>query len=248
MKQLQYINLCNNTILIIEPIKDLKNLKQLLINQNVIHDIEFIKSDWIYCQKPTFEIDYINYIKDTGSLISPAELKTILSAKKKKTDELIGKYVENYNNEMINKFKNYVEKREKPYGRCLEISNNTEVRDINFVKKLGVTDLRLKNCRNAHLLRAPDNLECLTNDDSDLKSLKGVEMLSKLKFLSIENAKLVSVDSLRNLKNLDKIYLNQNKILLNDIEKLKKELPNCEINANDQKEPTQEEINESRLW
>ncbi|CAL6017546.1 Leucine-rich_repeat domain superfamily [Hexamita inflata] len=152
---------------------------------------------------------------------------------------------------MVKIFQNSVEKREKPYGHCLEISNNPNVRDIHFIETLGVTDLRLKNCRNAHLLRAPNNLKCLTNDDSDLKSLKGVEMLSELKFLSIENAKLVNVNSFvkaHYLKNLDKIYLNQNKILLTDIEKLKRELPNCEINANDQKKPTQEEIDESRLW
>ncbi|CAL6075367.1 Hypothetical_protein [Hexamita inflata] len=63
------------------------------------------------------------------------------------------------------------------YSPFLCIDSDQELRDLRFVSELGVTDLRLNSCQNAHALRAPANLRAFYHFSSALKTAKGVERL-----------------------------------------------------------------------
>ncbi|CAL6092169.1 Leucine-rich_repeat domain superfamily [Hexamita inflata] len=135
------------------------------------------------------------------------------------------------------------------YGHRLRISNDEEIRDLRFVSELGVTNLYMTNCQNAHLLRAPANLRSLIHYPSGIKTAKSVERLLELELLSIEDAQIVELN-IRGLDKLQKLWVHNNKIRdMSAAEYLKaKGCCKSEYSIGGQKQPSQEEIDEARLW
>ncbi|CAL6004811.1 Conserved_hypothetical protein [Hexamita inflata] len=258
MKQLQYIDIRDNCIVSIEPIKYLVNLKQILIDNNFIQDMEHVtvlpnyNSDWIYYQRVPTDLDIKNYLTDIHSNTSLQVFKIELALKKKKTDELIKLYPAKYDAEMIAKYQNQVQPQYpdgKSYGPFLRIQSDPNVRDLKFVESLNVTDLLLNGCNNAHLLRVPTNMQSLVHRDSDLKSVKGVERITELEYLDLQMNQLVNVNGIRELEKLTHLYINSNKITdLSPVEYLKgKGCCKNDCDTYNQKQPSQQEIDESRL-
>ncbi|CAL6078847.1 Leucine-rich_repeat domain superfamily [Hexamita inflata] len=135
------------------------------------------------------------------------------------------------------------------YGPYLFISGDQELRDLRFVSELGVTDLSLQNCQNAHAMRVPANLRAYVHWNSDLKTVKGVERLVGLEFLYLERNQIVELN-IRGLDKLERLYVPNNKIMdLSGAEYLKaKGCCQQNYNISNQKQPSQEEIDEARLW
>ncbi|CAL6092175.1 Hypothetical_protein [Hexamita inflata] len=135
------------------------------------------------------------------------------------------------------------------YGHRLRISNDEEIRDLRFVSELGVTDIEVRGCQNATILRAPTNLRCLEHYPSGMKTAKGVERIVGLERLQIQDAQIVELN-IRGLEKLTHIWVHNNKIRdMSAAEYLKaKGCISGTYSIKNQKEPSQEEIDEARLW
>ncbi|CAL6075363.1 Leucine-rich_repeat domain superfamily [Hexamita inflata] len=127
--------------------------------------------------------------------------------------------------------------------------HDQELRDLRFVSELGVTDLRLCNCQNARTLREPANLRAFAHYSSALKTAKGVERLVGLELLYLGENQIVELN-IRGLDKLKDLYVLRNKIRdLSGAEYLKAKgccQKYCRIE--NQKQSSQEEIDEARLW
>ncbi|CAL6090389.1 leucine-rich_repeat protein [Hexamita inflata] len=267
LSKLKYIDLRDNCIVSIEPLKPLQNIKQLLLDNNQILDMEHLttmknyNSDWIYYQKETEDAVLNRYILDTNQKLSLQELKTSFEAKKRRTSELIRDYPAAYDAKMKAKYLPIAQKyvQDYPidkypngpndYGPYLYINGDQELRDLRFISELGVTHLQLGCCQNAHSLRAPANLRLFAHYSSALKTAKGVERLVGLEFLFLGNNQIVELN-IRGLDKLKDLWVKNNKIRdLSGAEYLKaKGCCKERYEIGDQQQPSQEEIDEARLW
>ncbi|CAL6114835.1 Conserved_hypothetical protein [Hexamita inflata] len=256
LSKLKYIDLRDNCIVSVEPLKPLQNIKQLLLDNNQILDMEHLttmknyNTDWIYYQNETEDAVLNQFILDTNRNISSQELKTSFEAKKRRTAELIRDYPAAYDAKMKAKYQNDVDRdQDNFYGTYLYIQHDQELRDLCFISELGVTHLSLYNCQNAHALRAPANLRAFVHYNSALKTAKGVERLVGLDCLFLGNNQIVEIN-IRGLDKLKDLYVPINKIRdLSGAEYLKaKGCCQERYETGNQKQPSQEEIDEARLW
>ncbi|CAL6078857.1 Leucine-rich_repeat domain superfamily [Hexamita inflata] len=145
--------------------------------------------------------------------------------------------------------KSKAEQSGRGYGPYLYIQFDQELRDLCFVSELGVTHLSLYNCQNAHTFRVPANLRAFQHYNSALKTVKGVERLVGLECLYLRDNKIVELN-IRGLDKLKVLGVRNNKIRdLSGAEYLKAKgccKERCETGG--QKQPSQEEIDEARLW
>ncbi|CAL6073268.1 Leucine-rich_repeat domain superfamily [Hexamita inflata] len=202
------------------------------------------------------------FISDTNLNITLQELKQSFEAKKRRTSELIRDYPAAYDAKMKAKYLPIAQKYVQDYqidkypkgpngcGPYLSISNDQELRDLRFVSELGVTDLQLYSCQNAHALRAPTNLRSFIHFNSSLKTAKGVERLVELEFLSYNSNGSIVELNVRGLIKLRELYVCRNKIRdMSGVGYLKtKGCCQKGLNTSEQVQPTQEEIDEARLW
>ncbi|CAL6068357.1 leucine-rich_repeat domain-containing protein [Hexamita inflata] len=226
IKRLQYIDLRDNNIISIAPLKELVRLKTVLIDHNFILDLGILtelpnyRPDWIQVQNDAKDCDMNAYIRDTNLKITLDEFKaSMLSSIKQQSDKLILTSVEDknlmityYKHQIQNQF-NTIIKGEYICIRHICIKNDPTLYDLQFVEQLEVVGLEIHECKNVQLLRVPANLKLLIINDCDLKSIKGVERLTKLQYLSLSNNNLVNVDCLSNLNNLKELLLNKNKLI-----------------------------------
>ncbi|CAL6104670.1 leucine-rich_repeat domain-containing protein [Hexamita inflata] len=256
LSKLKYIDLRDNCIVSVEPLKPLQYIKQLLLDNNQILDMEHLttmknyNSDWIYYQNETEDAVLNRYLLDTNQKLSLQELKTSFEAKKRRTDELIRDYPAAYDAKMKAKYQSKVDKGDPHgYGPRLYINSDQELRDLRFVSELGVTNLSLHNCQNAHALRAPANLRAYVHWNSALKTAKGVERLVGLEQLYLGENQIVELN-IRGLDKLKRLYVKNNKIRdLSGAEYLKaKWCCQTSYEIDGQTQPSQEEIDEARLW
>ncbi|CAL6032568.1 leucine-rich_repeat domain-containing protein [Hexamita inflata] len=251
LEQLQFLDLSNNSILSIEPLKALNNLKQIKIDYNFVQDLEYLlpnHPESIYYQNTPSDLDYENYIADIRLTISVQELKAQFAPKLLKSNELIQQYPIKYDNLMKETYKSKISKTS--YGPYLYIQYDDDLYDLSFIEELGVTDLYLNGCPNAHLLRVPKTLKCLQHYGANLKTIKGVERLVQIQYLDLAPNSIVNINRIRALQNIQEIYLHSNKINdLSPVDYLKtKELCKNGCRIDNQITPTQEEINEAMLW
>ncbi|CAL6104341.1 leucine-rich_repeat domain-containing protein [Hexamita inflata] len=256
LSKLQYIDLRDNCIVSIEPVKSLQFLKQVLIDNNFIQDLEHLtatknySSEWIYYQNAITDSELARYLTDINSKMSLQELKTSFERKKRRTDELIRDHPAAYDAKMKAKYQDKVNRNSgNTFGPNLSISNDQEIRDLRFVSELGATELNLSSCQNAHLLRAPANLRLLAHYPSGMKTAKGVERLVELEYLDIEDAQIVELN-IRGLNKLKNLYAYTNKIRDMSAAEYLKAKGCCQsvYSVGEQKQPSQEEIDEAKLW
>ncbi|CAL6101370.1 Leucine_Rich repeats-containing protein [Hexamita inflata] len=227
MRQLQYLDIRDNSIISIQPLQHLINLKQLLIDNNFIQDLELLTVlpnytvDWIYYQKVPNDADYQNFINSMQRNQTVNELKTELLRFKNKTEEIIQNGPAKYDREMVAKYRGSV--RDQGYGQCLEVHNDANIRDLKFLEQLGAVDLRLYDCVNARLLRAPTNLVVLLAQNCNIKNITSVEKMTQIKYLYLENNKISDFSPIQSRQQSGK---------------------HCSITGQN---PTQQEIDEAKL-
>ncbi|CAL6107482.1 Conserved_hypothetical protein [Hexamita inflata] len=255
MRQIQYLDIRDNSIISIQPLQHLINLKQLLIDNNFIQDLEHLTVlpnytvDWIYYQKVPNDADYQNFINSTQRNQTVNELKTELLRFKNKTEEMIQNGPAKYDQEMIAKYRGSVSNNSS-YGPSLYPSSDQNIRDLKFLEQLGVTNLQISNCQNVCLLKIPSNMRIFTAQNCNIKCTKGVERMTQLEYLYLDNNQLVDVSCLKNtMTKLRYLQLQNNKITdLSPAQTLKNQgLCNGTYNVNNQLQPTQQEIDEARL-
>ncbi|CAL6071215.1 Conserved_hypothetical protein [Hexamita inflata] len=259
MKQLKYLDLRSNSLISISPLKQLINLKQVLIDDNLILDLDILTtlpnyhSDWIQIQRIPKRTDIQTYLSDTKQNITIDEFKANLAQNIAKTEALIEQFPISYDKSMIKKYKNNVydskdsEYMNGQFGKALTIRNDINLRDLKFVEHLGVIQLQIIGCKNVQLYRVPTNLKLLMIKESNLKSIKGVERLTELNYLELINNNIVNVNGLRELNQLERLYLNGNSIVDFSAVKYLQSKGCCKMNCftNNQKQPTQQEIEEA---
>ncbi|CAL6062091.1 leucine-rich_repeat domain-containing protein [Hexamita inflata] len=255
LKLLQYLDLSENSIISIQPLSQLlqsKQFKQLYFDDNFIVDQEWLVpnySDWICRQRVPADSDYQNYIIDVNLNINVAQLKSSFIPLITKSNQLIQDYVVKYEEEMKAKYESkFLKMNPYGFGPYLYIDNDPQVRSLNFVAELGVTDLCMNSCPNAR--KIPRTLKQLQHYNSDLKTLKFAEGAVNLEVLYAHNGNMiVNANGLRALRNLKFLELRYNKIVdQSPVEYLTAKgcLETCFIG--EQTQPSQQEIDEARLW
>ncbi|CAL5984325.1 Conserved_hypothetical protein [Hexamita inflata] len=254
LKQLQYLDLSENAIISIQPLSQLlqtKQFKQLYLDDNFIVDQEWLVpnySDWICRQRVPADSDYQNYITDVNLNINVAQLKSNFTPLITKSNQLIKDNVVKYEKKMKSKYQSQIRKNPNGYGDRLDFNRDDAVRDLKFVEDLGVTELRFDYCPNVR--KMPRNLRMLQFYDSNLKTVKCVERATNLEYLYLYiGNQIVKANGLRALNKLRYLDLRNNKVMdLSAVDYLKAKgcLQTCYTDS--QKQPSQQEIDESRLW
>ncbi|CAL6070675.1 Conserved_hypothetical protein [Hexamita inflata] len=255
LKQLQYLDLSENAIISIQPLSQLlqsKQFKQLYLDDNFIVDLEWLVpnySEWICRQRVPADSDYQNYIIDVNLNINVAQLKSSFTPLITKSNQLIQDYVVKYETKMKAKYQSKIQKNPNGFGDRLDFKNDNSVRDLKFVEDLGVTELRFDYCPNVR--KMPRNLRRLIFYYSNLKTVKCVERATNLEQLHFHfGNQIVNANGLRALNKLKYLELGNNKVMdLSAVDYLKvKGCFGIGLYTDSQKQPSQQEIDESRLW
>ncbi|CAL6085198.1 leucine-rich_repeat domain-containing protein [Hexamita inflata] len=259
LTKLQYLDLSENAIISIQPLSQLlqtKQFKLLYLDDNFIIDQEWLVpnySEWICRQRVPADSDYQNYIIDVNLNINVAQLKSSLTPLITKSNQLIQDYVVKYEQDMKAKYQSQIKGGNRTYGPRLDFNRDDSVRDLKFVEDLGVTDLRFDYCPNVR--KMPRNLRQLQYYSSNLKTTKCVERATNLEVLyfgsGLFNRNLiVNANGLRALNKLNHLELSYNKVMdLSAVDYLKaKGCFGSGLDTSNQKQPSQQEIDESRLW
>ncbi|CAL5986522.1 leucine-rich_repeat domain-containing protein [Hexamita inflata] len=120
----------------------------------------------------------------------------------------------------------------------LEVQNNKDLKNIEFLDCLNIITLCLDNCPNIVLQKLPQKVKHLTITNSGLTKLDGIELLTQLETLNISNNSVISCEKIAGLKLLSIINVEGNQI--SDLYKLR-QLPNLNYvksNITKQKNPT----------
>ncbi|CAL6021005.1 leucine-rich_repeat domain-containing protein [Hexamita inflata] len=267
LSKLQYLELSDNQIISIQPLQQLlqtKQFRQLYVDNNFIVDLEWLVVNYSECisrQRIPSDSDYLNFIQDVNLNINAAQLKSNFAPQISKSAQLIQDFVVKYESEMKAKYKADAQKYAQQYpvsshpngpngcGPYLYISSDSSVRDLKFIEEWGVTDLQLEGCPNAR--NFPRNLKRLNHHSANLKSVKCAERLTNLQRLFLFSGnEIVNVNGLRALTNLKYLDLDDQKMNdLNAIDYLKaKGCFGKGLCLRDLKQPSQQEIDEARLW
>ncbi|CAL6085206.1 Conserved_hypothetical protein [Hexamita inflata] len=256
LSKLQYLELSDNQIISIQPLQQLlqtKQFKQLYVDNNFIVDLEWLVHNYSECicrQRVPADSDYQNYITDANLNINVAQLKSNYVTQISKSAQLIQDYVVKYESEMKVKYQSKVkEGNPYSYGPELSIWSDPSVRDLKFVEEWGVTDLYLDGCPNAR--NFPRNLKRLSYYGANLKSVKFAERLTNLVQLYLYSGnQIVNVNGLRALTNLN--YLDLYGQRMNDLSAIDYlKAKGCfgdGLRLNHLQKPSQQEIDEARLW
>ncbi|CAL6106189.1 leucine-rich_repeat domain-containing protein [Hexamita inflata] len=207
MKQLQYINLKDNQIILIEQLKYLTNLKQVIIDNNYIQDIEYLANqDWVCEQKVPTDTNLQAYLTDTNSTLTLGAFKAQIAQKKVNSDQLLALLLK-YDTDMPNKYQPQISDKK------LEIFSDTGIKDIKFMDKISVQCLILNKCNNFSFRKAPTQILYLTLNDCNISDLEGLHQFQQLKKLElIKNTQIQSVKEVFTLKNLLSLTISNTKL------------------------------------
>ncbi|CAL5993908.1 Conserved_hypothetical protein [Hexamita inflata] len=257
MKQLLFVDLRENQIVSIQQLRELVNLKHVLIDDNHIVDLEVLEqlpnfdSIWIQEQKPRSDAAYKNYLIKTASNLSLEQFKASIVNQLQKTEELLNLYPRKYDAEITAKYKDHIQENlYNQYGRGIHvIQNDPLIRDLKPFQKFNCECLLFDYCENVTLLRVPKTLKVILVRYSKLKSMKGVEFVAGLEKVYLYDNDIVNIEYLRGLKKVVQLDLRQNKIT--EFAAVQGNKDNGQYTGycyiEDQKQPTQQEIEESRL-
>ncbi|CAL6075325.1 Conserved_hypothetical protein [Hexamita inflata] len=206
MKQLTYLNLKDNQIVLIEPVKQLPNLKHLLIDNNFIHDLNTLTShqnytlEWIYYQNTHTDQVIQNYLSDTLSTSNVNDFKTALQPFKAQTDQLIVQL----ENEVKSKYQNQIQ------NGVLTISGDSNVKDFKFIDQLNVQQLILNKCVNLRFAHTPTKITSLTVNNTTITNIVGIENMKQLQYVDLRDNCIISCEPLKHLTNLQMLFVDNN--------------------------------------
>ncbi|CAL6048629.1 Conserved_hypothetical protein [Hexamita inflata] len=259
MKQLLFVDLRGNDIVCIQQLRELVNLKHVLIDDNHITDLEILEqlpnfdSIWIQEQKPRSDAAYLNYLNKTASNMPLEQFKASIVQELQKTEELLNQYPRNYDAEITAKYKDKIQAQVcGSYGRGIQITTSDPlIRDLKPFQKWNLECLFFNYCENVTLLRVPKTLKAILVYQCKLKSVKGIEFATGLEQIIINTGNdFVNIEYLRGLKKVVDLYIPDNKIT--EFASVQGNKDNGQYteryNIGNQKQPTQQEIEESRLW
>ncbi|CAL6057076.1 leucine-rich_repeat domain-containing protein [Hexamita inflata] len=165
---------------------------------------------------------------------------------KNKTEEMIQNGPAKYDLEMTAKYRGAI-CTGYGLGPQIDISKSIDVKDLKFADSINAKCLNINDgCVNINFFRVPITVTVIVLRKSQIKSIKGIEQMTQLEQLYLENNSIVNINSLKNLSKLTQLYLSNNKIIdFSPIELHKTR--GCYCNLSSQTQPTQQEIDESKL-
>ncbi|CAL6074272.1 Conserved_hypothetical protein [Hexamita inflata] len=257
MKQLLFVDLRENEIVSILQLRELINLKHVLIDDNHITDLEILQqlpnfdSIWIQEQKPRSDAAYQNYLIKTASNMSLEQFKASVVNQLQKTEELLNIYPRKYDAEITAKYQCQIQANLFGYRRGICVQQNDPlIRDLKPFQKFNLECLWFDYCENVTLLRVPKTLKVIIVQYAKLKSVKGIEFAAGLETVYLYGNEIVNIEYLRGLKKVTHLYLSSNKIT--EFAAVQGNKDNGQYasgyDIGCQKQPTQQEIEESRLW
>ncbi|CAL5985002.1 Conserved_hypothetical protein [Hexamita inflata] len=197
--KLQYLNLSNNKILFCEPLKDL-SITDLQINKNLINDLIYIqqmknfKIQFIGEYAPHHEqtvTDFQNYLGENFGTAEEAQklMKLQTETRLKQLEILLYRdiLIRNQSNSSGNEF---------------VIENEEKLMSIECTDWLNVTKLTVRKCNNLKFERVPKNITHLTVNDCQLYHVNGIEKMKQLTALNLNNNKLLFIQPISALTNL----------------------------------------------
>ncbi|CAL6065609.1 leucine-rich_repeat domain-containing protein [Hexamita inflata] len=116
-----------------------------------------------------------------------------------------------YDAKQIDRFKGQV------VNGYLEISSDASITSFGFVDHWKLTSLKIVDCPNLSLERAPKLLTSLTITECGLKSTKGIDKAKLLKHLSLRNNSLSDLEDLDKLTALEELDLSFNQLYQIDL-------------------------------
>ncbi|CAL6027548.1 Conserved_hypothetical protein [Hexamita inflata] len=196
MKQLTYLNLNQNSILLIEPVSQLNNLTSFSAKSNYIQDSFTLSpklQKGVKAQKIPSNDVYQEYLRSINSDISVQKLK----------DEL-------YDGKMHSKFKNKISQN-KIFQNKLNIKSDSELNSLQFTDSLNMHELKIESCKNASFAkRTPTKITKLVVIGKC--DLDGIENMNQIIYLDLQKNNIYKIQMLANLQQLKILFVNQNKI------------------------------------
>ncbi|CAL6075269.1 Conserved_hypothetical protein [Hexamita inflata] len=206
MKQLESIDLTHNKLISCKLLLQLPNLSQVNVQGNKIQDLEHItqlpqfKWNFISPQRLAYLTDFQKYLGDDSSEQDALNLQKEMSEEQKKSLEIV------YDAKQIDRLKGQV------VNKSLEISSDANITSFGFVDHWELTSLKIVDCPNLSLERAPKLLTSLTITECGLKSTKGIENAKLLTHLSLSNNSLSDLEDLEKLTALEELDLSFNQL------------------------------------
>ncbi|CAL6062127.1 Leucine_rich repeats-containing protein [Hexamita inflata] len=206
MKQLESIDLTHNKLISCKLLLQLPNLSQVNVQGNKIQDLEHItklpKFQWNFIspQRLAYLTDFQKYLGNESSEQDALNLQKEMSEEQKKSLEIV------YDAKQIDRLKGQVA------NGSLEISSDANITSFGFVDHWELTSLKIVDCPNLSLERAPKKLTSLTITECGLKSTKGIENAKLLTHLSLSKNSLTDLEDLEKLTALEELDLSFNQL------------------------------------
>ena len=222
------------------PIKNLRNLEVLTVNNNYIKDIRFLES-LNKLKEVSFNVtrgfdffslenNYLTDINPLRNLINLQSLKIVTAS-----NDL------NPISELLNLKKlNLTLLKESSLTSLSDLHNLNELSialndnsqfDLNFLNSLNNIKYLKINYRKLNIQTLPSlkKLTILDLSKQKLKNITTIEKFDNLEELDLSNNAIYDIIPLARIKSLKKIIIYQNPILQKDIDWLRQQLPNCII-------------------
>ncbi|CAL6000709.1 Conserved_hypothetical protein [Hexamita inflata] len=206
MKQLESIDLTHNKLVSCKLFQQLPNLTKVNILGNKIQDLEHItklpKFQWnfILPQRLIYLTDFQKYLGDESSEQDAKKMQAEMNEEQKKSLQIV------YDAKQIDRLKGQV------LNGSLEISSDANITSFGFVDHWKLTSLKIVDCPNLSLERAPALLTSLTINKCGLKSTKGIENAKLLTHLSLSKNCLTDLEDLEKLTALEELDLSFNQL------------------------------------
>ncbi|CAL6025123.1 leucine-rich_repeat domain-containing protein [Hexamita inflata] len=197
---LQQLNISNNKIILCEPLKDLK-INELKCNNNKFIDLEHIiymtnyQFDWLHdytCSQATLK-DYKEYLGDNFSSDKAVQqFKESNKLKLKQTNIILDDI----------KFCNEMKYINNIVDQTLTIENESKLNNMQFTDLLNINILVIKKCKQLIFERTPKKITQLTVNYCEIYSVKGIEQMTQLTILNLNQNNLLLIAPVAQLVNL----------------------------------------------
>ncbi|CAL6025226.1 Leucine_rich repeats-containing protein [Hexamita inflata] len=206
LSKLQYLNLSNNKILFCEPLKSL-NVTELLVNQNQLNDLDYISKMKNFQFKLTTYPKYIEstlgdfqkYLGDNHGTVEAAQ-------------QLMDAQQENHGkmNVVIDNVQIWTKYQINAKDEIL-IENEPNLTSIEYADQINLQKLTIRKCNNIQFERVPKRvITDLTINDCQLYHINGIEQMKQLTALNLNNNKLLFIQPVSALTNLQQFSAEQN--------------------------------------
>ncbi|CAL6016884.1 Conserved_hypothetical protein [Hexamita inflata] len=225
--QLQKLNLSNNKILRIENLVETEQIQSINLQSNYICEFQQLlkwkKADFkSICFQNVPDIDYLKLYQFEQLNQQFNQQVNLFVVDLQKQQQLSYKaFKDNYVKHQTEKYKNfqtlYFHKGLNTLGKSLTVQDDKMMLEFGFTQQYeNCNRLIFLKCENISLSNPPLNINSLTLNNCNLKSLEGIQIMRTLVILNISDNVIENLDPLGSLINIQYLHANNNKIIYMD--------------------------------